>query len=246
MKRFALLSLVALVAASAVEGCSGPDVPIAQNAGAGKAGQESAGTNQDSAGSTSNSGGSSNSSAGSSSGGSSSKSDAGSSSGGSSNSTAGSRSSGGSSNSNGGSSSSGGGEIVDVAGAGGAGGDTNGTCNGTAPFCFGNNTANCCGNDPAGQAVCQGGKWLCFGAAAPGCSGDRCIDLFACGPTLKCNQTKQYCRALVGGIGGDQYQCDAFPAECAQAHSCGCIASAACQSCTPEAAGGITQSCQVG
>jgi len=232
MKRFALLSLVALAAASAVEGCSAPDVDIARNASAGKAGQQSAGTNQQSAGTTSvNQTGGTGSAGGNSS-------------------TAGKTASGAGQSAID-SAAGAGGEIVEVGGAaasgpGGAGGETNGTCNGTAPPCFGNNTADCCGNDPAGQAVCQAGKWMCFGAAAPGCSGDRCIDLFACGPTLKCNQTKQYCRALVGGVGGDQYQCDAFPAECAQAHSCGCIALAACQSCSPGAAGGIVQSCQVG
>ena len=48
------------------------------------------------------------------------------------------------------------------------------SCSGTAPNCFGNNTSFCCGNDPSGPAVCNGGAWMCGSAPAPGCNGRSC------------------------------------------------------------------------
>jgi len=59
------------------------------------------------------------------------------------------------------------------AGQAGAGGSAE--CVGQAPDCFGSNLQNCCGNDPAGIANCENGKWMCFGVAAPGCNGQSCI-----------------------------------------------------------------------
>ena len=233
MKRFALLSFVAFGAAALAQACSGPDLSIAQNGGAGKSNQQQAGASNQTGGSVSV--------------------------GGTESSSAGKMALGGSSSTSGGSralggtggldaqAGAGGESVVDMGGAIGAGGDSSTGCTGTAPLCFGNNTANCCGNDPAGQAVCQGGKWTCGGAPAPGCSGDRCTDLFACGPNLKCNLTKAYCTVLAGGIGGDQYQCTPLPKGCGQAPSCDCIDRPECQTCTQGAVGeGIVESCGVG
>jgi hypothetical protein len=231
MKRFALLSLCVLAAASAVQGCGAPDVSIAANGDAGKSSQQSAGSSSISK----NTGGGSNSSVG-----------------GHSGSTAsGGTSSGGASTTK---SEAGmaGQLVVDsggaaAAGADGAGGEnaTSG-CTGAPPLCFGNDTSKCCGNDPAGQAVCQGEQWTCFGAAAPGCNGDRCTDLFACGPTLKCHRAKEYCTVLAGGIGGDQYQCTALPT-CQDTHSnCECINRPECQVCNQDVNGNVFLSCAVG
>jgi hypothetical protein len=50
-----------------------------------------------------------------------------------------------------------------------------GGCTGTAPLCFGDNANMCCGNDPAGFAVCANGAWMCMGAPAPGCNGVSCL-----------------------------------------------------------------------
>jgi|CZKU01.1.fsa_nt_gi hypothetical protein len=50
-----------------------------------------------------------------------------------------------------------------------------GTCTGTAPLCFGNDTSHCCGNDPAGSASCNGGEWMCGSSLAPGCNGTSCL-----------------------------------------------------------------------
>lgn len=49
--------------------------------------------------------------------------------------------------------------------------DAGSGCAGSAPLCFGSDVHAKCGRDPAGQAMCQGGKWLCFGVPAPGCNG---------------------------------------------------------------------------
>jgi hypothetical protein len=71
-----------------------------------------------------------------------------------------------------------GGQTGGAAGAGGSGGsagDAGGGCTGSAPPCFGDNLAMCCGQDPAGRATCQGGLWMCGGAEAPGCNGISCI-----------------------------------------------------------------------
>ncbi len=50
-----------------------------------------------------------------------------------------------------------------------------GTCTGTAPSCFGNNSSACCGQDPSGPAVCSGRAWMCDSAPAPGCNGTSCL-----------------------------------------------------------------------
>ena len=55
-------------------------------------------------------------------------------------------------------------------------------CNGIAPECYGWDLQSCCGNDPYGPAICQGGEWVCsfsqidpdysgtsHAAPAPGC-----------------------------------------------------------------------------
>jgi hypothetical protein len=60
---------------------------------------------------------------------------------------------------------------------------SSGGCVGTAPLCFGSDVQMCCGNDPAGSAVCQGGQWTCGGAPAPGCNGTSCLAQDA-GPPL--------------------------------------------------------------
>jgi len=234
MKRFALLSFVALGAAALAQACSGPDLSIAQNGDAGKSNQQEAGAGNQTGGSVSV-GGTATSSAGKTA------------LGGTSSTSGGSRALGGT----GGldvQAGAGGESVADLGGATGAGGDSTTGCTGTTPLCFGNNTANCCGNDPAGQAVCQGGKWMCFGTApAPGCSGDRCTDLFACGPNLKCNLTKAYCTVLAGGIGGDQYQCTPLPKACGPSPTCDCIDRPECQSCKQDFVGqGIVESCAVG
>jgi hypothetical protein len=224
MKRFALLPLIALMIPSLGAGCSSSDVPLAKN---GAGGSTAGAANQSTAGesSTSQSG-----------------------KGGNSNNTAGT-----SSNGKAGSSSSVGGDTSADAGAtstdsagSGAGGDSSVGCSGQAPNCFGNDVKKCCGNDPAGQATCQNGQWTCFGVPAPGCSGTRCTDEFSCGPTLTCDLSKQYCHVLTGGINGDQYQCLAFPDNCQQDHSCACIATQVCQTCSVGIAGGIRQDCEVG
>jgi hypothetical protein len=49
-----------------------------------------------------------------------------------------------------------------------------GGCAGTAPNCFGNDLASCCGQDPSGPATCSGGEWMCGTAVAPGCNGESC------------------------------------------------------------------------
>jgi hypothetical protein len=51
-----------------------------------------------------------------------------------------------------------------------------GSCKGTAPDCFGNDSTSCCGQDPEGVAKCVRGAWLCGAAAAPGCNGHSCIE----------------------------------------------------------------------
>jgi hypothetical protein len=50
-------------------------------------------------------------------------------------------------------------------------------CTGPAPNCFGNNGQLCCGQDPSGIAMCQNGAWMCGSAAAPGCNGNKCLQL---------------------------------------------------------------------
>jgi hypothetical protein len=54
-------------------------------------------------------------------------------------------------------------------------GGADAACSGTAPLCFGGNITFCCGNDPAGAAVCSGGAWMCGSAPAPGCNGISCL-----------------------------------------------------------------------
>jgi hypothetical protein len=49
------------------------------------------------------------------------------------------------------------------------------TCSGTRPNCFGSNSSLCCGNDPSGQASCNGGAWMCGAVPAPGCNGTSCL-----------------------------------------------------------------------
>jgi hypothetical protein len=53
--------------------------------------------------------------------------------------------------------------------------DSSRGCTGTAPNCFGNDVHACCGQDPAGRAICEGGTWMCGGAPAPGCNGSSCL-----------------------------------------------------------------------
>jgi hypothetical protein len=221
MKRLALFSLLTLVGGSVAQGCSGSDVNVAEN-GAGK-------SNQAMSGSTSTSHGGGNATNG-----------------------------GGGNTTNGGGNATNGGSSTSVAAAGetsiaqggettnGVGGESTTACSGSPPLCFGTNLAQCCGNDPYGQATCQDGQWLCRGVPAPGCSGTQCMDLFACGPTLMCDLGKQFCMALVGGINGDQYQCQAYSAQCEQNRTCECQKLPQCQTCTSSALGAMTQSCEVG
>jgi hypothetical protein len=71
--------------------------------------------------------------------------------------------------------------------------DGGGACSGDAPSCFGNDTSSCCGQDPAGTAVCTDGQWLCGGAAAPGCDGTSCLALDGGGD--------QFAPGVYGGTG---------------------------------------------
>lgn len=145
---------------------------------------------------------------------------------------------------------------------GGIGGGPAPDCEGisplAAPLCYGQNSASCCQNDPI-RAECVDGQWSCFGFPPPGCDGDRCFQLFSCGPDLKCNSTREVCRVTagassdVGGIGsggapgttdkGALYECIAYPAGCKQSPSCACIQSDGCESCIEDSDGAITEDC---
>ncbi len=128
-------------------------------------------------------------------------------------------------------------------------------CTGTAPNCFGNDSTHCCGQDPSGPAVCRGGAWMCGPAPAPGCSGTSCVQGmeggsqgFACGSTT-CDSATQFCLGLVGGVNGDQYECQPIPPSCSAMPTCGCIqmqpTSPGCDQCS-SSQGGITLKCPVG
>jgi hypothetical protein len=50
---------------------------------------------------------------------------------------------------------------------------------------------------------------------------------------------------LVGGISPDQYQCQDYPNQCKNDHSCACVQRDVCAVCN-ESAGGVVQECQIG
>jgi hypothetical protein len=107
-------------------------------------------------------------------------------------------------------------------------------CIGTAPLCFGSDTTSCCGQDSAGSASCEGGRWTCGGTAAPGCNGTSCPNStggsFACGPMKMC-PASTYCIVTPEGIYDPEagpnsevgYSCSPIPSSCAATPSCACI-----------------------
>jgi hypothetical protein len=129
-------------------------------------------------------------------------------------------------------------------------GASDGGCPGIAPpLCFGSSSQGCCGQDPAGQATCVAGAWMCGAAPAPGCDGTSCghppADAstgLACGP-YTCDRATQYCLEGVGGIQGTTYACNSVPPMCQGNPTCGCIAMTGC-TCSDQ--GGITVQCPVG
>src|ERR1700722_6214104 len=74
-------------------------------------------------------------------------------------------------------------------------GHTSGSCAGTAPSCFGGNSSSCCGQDPAGPATCESGKWMCGSAEAPGCNGKSCVLEGDSGPdsSVSCSGSAPQC-----------------------------------------------------
>jgi hypothetical protein len=94
----------------------------------------------------------------------------------------------------------------DAAGDSGPGNDTATRCTGTAPLCFGNNLSQCCGQDPAGDATCENGVWMCGGAAAPGCNGNSCLNPPDAGTDMP--QTDGGCSGTAPNcFGNDTSQC---------------------------------------
>jgi hypothetical protein len=56
-----------------------------------------------------------------------------------------------------------------------AGTDAAATCDGAAPLCFGEDTSQCCPQDPLMTAACHDGAWMCGAAPAPGCNSKSCF-----------------------------------------------------------------------
>jgi hypothetical protein len=195
--------------------CSGPDVPVVENGGAGKA-----------SGSAANEDGGSQSKGGTSS-------------------TSGTKAMGGLTGTGGdmgGRDAAGG--TIGAGGDDSSLGGTGSGCQGQAPLCFGSDVQKCCGNDPAGSATCENGEWSCSGAAAPGCNGTQCTDQFDCGTRLQCERSKTYCAVTPVSAGAADYACVAIPNDClaAGASLCSCLKEDTCSDCTEEF-GAVTLTC---
>jgi hypothetical protein len=122
-------------------------------------------------------------------------------------------------------------------GTGGTGGNADGgSCTGTAPNCFGNDVQGCCGQDPAGQATCQSGQWMCGSAVAPGCNGKSCLSQLDSGGAMD-SQSQDGSSGCTGQapncFGNNQQQCcgqdPAGPATCVGSNwMCGAAGAPGC------------------
>lgn len=128
-------------------------------------------------------------------------------------------------------------------GAGGAGGNstcdsavTNAPCSTENAICGGGCTDIC---QFCQLLVCTGGTWKPRESAPAPC--------FSCGPDVRCQIHKSYCRTTSGGPIGNptSYGCVDLPAACVSAPSCACLGTEHIMgSCTQAADGSLTASLQ--
>src|SRR5262249_38293560 len=65
--------------------------------------------------------------------------------------------------------------------------------------------------------LCQSGRWANIETFPTPC--------FTCGPSGKCQTSKQYCNVTIGGVPGSQpsYRCTALPNSCLATPTCACL-----------------------